>query len=110
MKDQTAIVGVGQTPFAKGLPQSVKQLALEAIVAALEDAGIDPSEVDGLSSYTLETTEEIEIASRQGGVAFGDALVDDGQRLRNREVVVERGDKRAREAARQRQAVRGMPW
>jgi acetyl-CoA acetyltransferase len=66
MKDQTAIVGVGQTEFAKGLPQSEKQLALEAIVAALDDAGIDPSEVDGLSSYTLETTEEIEIARNLG--------------------------------------------
>ncbi len=66
MKDQTAIVGVGQTKFAKGLPQSEKQLALEAISAALDDAGIHPSEVDGLSSYTLETTEEIEIARNLG--------------------------------------------
>ncbi len=66
MKDQTAIVGVGQTAFAKGLPQSEKQLALEAIVAALDDAGIEPGEVDGLSSYTLETTEEIDIARNLG--------------------------------------------
>lgn len=66
IKDATAIVGVGQTAFAKGLPQSEKQLALEAILAALDDAGIDPSEVDGLSSYTLETTEEIEIARNLG--------------------------------------------
>ena len=66
MKDKTAIVGVGQTPFAKGLPQSEKQLALDAIVAALDDAGIEPAEVDGLSSYTLETTEEIEIARNLG--------------------------------------------
>jgi acetyl-CoA acetyltransferase len=66
VKDATAIVGVGQTAFAKGLPQSEKQLALEAIVAALDDAGIHPSEVDGLSSYTLETTEEIEIVRNLG--------------------------------------------
>jgi acetyl-CoA acetyltransferase len=66
VKDQTAIVGVGQTAFAKGLPQSEKRLALEAIAAALDDAGIDAGEVDGLSSYTLETTEEIEIARNLG--------------------------------------------
>jgi acetyl-CoA acetyltransferase len=66
LKDQTAIVGVGQTAFAKGLPQSEKTLALEAIVAALDDAGIAPSEVDGLSSYTLETTEEVDIARNLG--------------------------------------------
>jgi acetyl-CoA acetyltransferase len=66
LKDATAIVGVGQTAFAKSLPQSEKRLALEAIVDALDDAGIDPTEVDGLSSYTLETTEEIEIARNLG--------------------------------------------
>lgn len=66
IKDATAIVGVGQTAFAKALPQSEKRLALEAILAALDDAGIDPSEVDGLASYTLETTEEIEIARNLG--------------------------------------------
>jgi acetyl-CoA acetyltransferase len=66
VKDQTAIVGVGQTAFAKGLPQSEKRLALEAIAAALDDAGIEAGEVDGLSSYTLETTEEIEIARNLG--------------------------------------------
>src|SRR6185436_21145420 len=32
----------------------------------LEDAQIDPAEVDGLSSYTLETTEEVDIARNLG--------------------------------------------
>ncbi|MBI2705257.1 MAG: lipid-transfer protein [Actinobacteria bacterium] len=66
IKDRTAIVGVGQTAFAKHLEQPEKVLALEAILIALEDAGIDPSEVDGLSSYTMEGTEEIEIARNLG--------------------------------------------
>ena len=62
IKDRTAIVGIGQTEFAKALPESETLLALRAIVAALDDAGIDPSEVDGLGSYTMETTDEVEIA------------------------------------------------
>ncbi|MEY2592014.1 MAG: hypothetical protein QOJ67_3998, partial [Acidimicrobiaceae bacterium] len=66
IRDRTAIVGVGQTEFAKALERSEKRLALEAISAALDDAQIDPSEVDGLSSYTLETTEEVEIARNLG--------------------------------------------
>jgi acetyl-CoA acetyltransferase len=66
IKDRTAIVGVGQTAFAKALPQSEKRLALEAISMALDDAGIAPGEVDGLASYTLETTEEVEIARNLG--------------------------------------------
>jgi acetyl-CoA acetyltransferase len=66
MKDATAIVGVGQTAFAKHLEESEKVLALQAIATALDDAGIAPREVDGLSSYTLEQTEEIEIARNLG--------------------------------------------
>jgi acetyl-CoA acetyltransferase len=66
LKDRAAIVGIGETPFAKKLDGSEKELACQAILAALEDAGIDPSEVDGLSSYTMETTDEVEIAKNVG--------------------------------------------
>ncbi len=66
LRDRAAIVGIGQTTFAKHLDESEKVLALTAIAAALDDAGIAPGEVDGLSSYTLETTEEIEIARNLG--------------------------------------------
>lgn len=66
LTDATAIVGVGQTAFAKHLEPSEHELALQAILAALDDAGIHPSEVDGLASYTLEATEEIEIARNLG--------------------------------------------
>jgi acetyl-CoA acetyltransferase len=66
IKDRAAIVGIGQTPFGKALPQSEKQLACEAIVAALADAGVDASEVDALCSYTMETTDSVEIARNIG--------------------------------------------
>lgn len=66
LTDATAIVGVGQTAFAKHLEPSEHELALQAILAALDDAGIHPWEVDGLASYTLEATEEIEIARNLG--------------------------------------------
>jgi acetyl-CoA acetyltransferase len=66
LKDRTAIAGIGETPFAKRLEPSEKELACQAILAALEDAGIDPSEVDGLASYTMETTDEVEIARNLG--------------------------------------------
>ncbi|HJO25151.1 MAG: lipid-transfer protein [Myxococcota bacterium] len=66
LRDATAIVGVAETRFAKNLEASECQLASEAVVAALADAGIEPSEVDGLASYTMETTEEVEIARNFG--------------------------------------------
>ena len=62
IRDAAAIVGIGETPFARRLEASEKRLAVQAILAALADAGIDPGEVDGLASYTLESTDEVEIA------------------------------------------------
>jgi len=52
----TAIVGIGQTPYYKrgASPDPEIKLALRAIVAACEDAGIDPSEIDGFVSYGSE--------------------------------------------------------
>ncbi len=66
LKDATAIVGIGETPFAKQLEGSEKKLGAEAILMALDDAGIAPSEVDGFSSYTMEVTDEVEIAKNVG--------------------------------------------
>ncbi len=65
-KDQTAIVGIGQTPFAKGLPETELELACQAIKQALDDAGIHPSEVDALGSYTFEKNPEFEVARNVG--------------------------------------------
>jgi acetyl-CoA acetyltransferase len=66
IKDRVAIVGIGQTEFAKSLPQSELLMACSAISAALDDAGIAPGEVDGLSSYTLEPFVEVEVARNVG--------------------------------------------
>lgn len=61
-----AIVGIGSTEFSKNSGRTELQLACEAIVAALADAGIDPSEVDGLSTYTSETNGEAIVARNCG--------------------------------------------
>ncbi|MBY8823587.1 thiolase C-terminal domain-containing protein [Sphingomonas colocasiae] len=66
LKDRTAIVGIGQTRFAKMLPETELQLACIAIRAALDDAGIAPDEVDALGCFTQETTPEFEIARNLG--------------------------------------------
>jgi len=66
LTDATAIVGIAETRYAKQLEASACQLAAEAIVAALADAGIAPAEVDGMASYTMETSEEVEIARNIG--------------------------------------------
>jgi len=65
-RDAAAIVGIAETPFAKKLEPGEKSLALTAILAALADAGVEPEEVDGFASYTLEATDEVEIAKNIG--------------------------------------------
>lgn len=66
MRDAAAIVGIGQTAFAKHLSGPETQLAAEAVMAALDDAGIKASEVDGLCSFTMETTDEVTMAKTIG--------------------------------------------
>jgi len=66
LKDAAAIVGIGQTPFGKGLPDTELSLACQAVSLALDDAGIAPSQVDGLSSYTMEPQREVEVARSVG--------------------------------------------
>ncbi len=66
LKDATAIVGIAETPFAKKLDESELELAATVIVRACEDAGIDPSEIDGMASYTMETNDEVGVARNVG--------------------------------------------
>jgi acetyl-CoA acetyltransferase len=66
LRDAAAIVGIGQTEFAKQIDRPEGQLAAEAVVAALRDAGLTPADVDGLSSYTMESTDEVTLAKTIG--------------------------------------------
>jgi acetyl-CoA acetyltransferase len=63
---RAAIVGIGQTEFSKESGRSVLQLACEAVLAALGDAGLTPADVDGLATYTVDATNELEIMRNLG--------------------------------------------
>ncbi len=54
-----AIAGIGQTEFSKDSGRSELQLAAECVKAALDDAGLDPSDVDGMITFTLDNSDEI---------------------------------------------------
>ena len=45
------IVGVGETPYTRRSGRSAESLALEAIQAAVADAGLAPGSVDGMVGY-----------------------------------------------------------
>ena len=62
----TAIVGIGQTEFSKESGRSELQLACEAVSSALDDAGLAPGDVDGMVTFTMDSSDEIDIARNVG--------------------------------------------
>lgn len=64
--DQAAIVGIGATEFSKESGRSELQLALEASLAACKDAGIDPKSIDGMVTYSMDTSPAIDVARGLG--------------------------------------------
>jgi acetyl-CoA acetyltransferase len=74
--DKTAIVGVGYTPFSMSSGVSTLTLAARAILAALDDAGLTPADVDG-------------VATHRGGDSTPPALVADALGLPHLNYVVD---------------------
>ncbi|MEV0085380.1 lipid-transfer protein [Saccharopolyspora sp. NPDC050642] len=61
-----AIVGIGATEFSKKSGRSELQLATEAVLAAVADAGLTPADVDGMVTYTAESSSDIHVARNAG--------------------------------------------
>ncbi len=66
LKDAAAIVGIGATEFSKESGRSELRLAVEAVEAAIADAGLEPGQIDGMVTYTADSNPEIEIARNLG--------------------------------------------
>ena len=66
LHNEAVIVGIGQTDFTKNSGRSEVQLAAECTKAAIADAGLKPSDIDGMTSFTLDTSDETEVARNVG--------------------------------------------
>ena len=64
--DPVAIVGIGETDYSRESGRSELMLSLQAITTALEDAGLDGPEVDGLMSWAVDTSPEATVAENLG--------------------------------------------
>ncbi len=51
LRDKYAIVGVGETTYTRGSGKTTRALGTWAVRNAIEDAGLKPSDVDGMLSY-----------------------------------------------------------
>jgi acetyl-CoA acetyltransferase len=66
LSGKAAIAGIGATEFSKDSGRSELRLASESVLAALRDAGLEPSDVDGLVSFTMDGNSEIAVARELG--------------------------------------------
>jgi acetyl-CoA acetyltransferase len=65
-KPRAAIVGIGQTEFAKQIGITEAAVACRAIVAALDDAGLSKDDVDGLCLYDIESNTITDVVTMLG--------------------------------------------
>ncbi len=61
-----AIAGIGATEFSKSSGRSELQLAAEAVLDAINDAGLTPADVDGLVTFHRDTSPDVEVANCLG--------------------------------------------
>ena len=66
LSGEAAIAGIGATEFSKESGRSELQLSVEATLAALSDAGLQPRDVDGLVTFTMDSSSEIALARELG--------------------------------------------
>jgi len=51
LRDKYAIVGVGETPYTRGSGLTTRAMGTNAVRSAILDAGLKPSDIDGMLSY-----------------------------------------------------------
>lgn len=66
MTDVPVIAGIGTTDFSRNSGRSELQLALEAVRACMDDAGMSPDNVDGMVTFTMDETSEVDIQRELG--------------------------------------------
>jgi acetyl-CoA acetyltransferase len=63
---KAAIVGIGSTDFSKNSGRSELVLALQASLAAIEDAGLKPEDIDGITRFALDSNTEASLVRSLG--------------------------------------------
>jgi len=68
LRGRTAIVGIGESKYYRHgkSPEPEFKLALRAILAACEDAGLDPRDIDGFSAHANDRNEATRLATALG--------------------------------------------
>ena len=73
-----AIAGIGATEFSKASGRSELRLAVEAVDAALKDAGLKPADVQGMVTVLFASIENAQRSPMLAGPVHWPELVPDG--------------------------------
>jgi acetyl-CoA acetyltransferase len=75
LRDKYAIAGIGWTEFSKNSGRTVRSLASEACLKAIEDAGLTAKDIDGFVSFNFnDSVPAIAVATEIGVPAAGYAV------------------------------------
>src|SRR5215831_17300373 len=68
IRGQVAVAGIGETAYYRHgqAPEPEVKLALQAVLAACADAGIDPRSIDGFASYSNDRNDPSRLAAALG--------------------------------------------
>ena len=68
LRGRVAVIGIGETEYYKHgqSPDAEFKLALKAILAACQDAGVDAREIDGFASYGDDRNDAVRLATALG--------------------------------------------
>src|SRR5262245_182666 len=68
LRGRVAVAGVGETTYYKHgrSPHSEFELALQAVLNACSDAGVDPRQLDGFASYSNDRNDPSRLAAALG--------------------------------------------
>ncbi len=66
ISNKAAIVGIGSTGFSKDSGRTELDMAAESILAALDEAGLVPDDIDGIVTHTDDSSDEIAISRTLG--------------------------------------------
>jgi len=68
LRGKYAIVGVGETGYTRGSGCTTRALGTRAVRAAIEDAGLNPGEVDGMLSYSYNDSTPSPVIAGELGI------------------------------------------
>lgn len=66
LKDRAVLVGVGHTEYSRDSGRSEMSLAVEAIRNAVADAGLKPTDIDGIAKFSMDNNDHAFLAANLG--------------------------------------------